>query len=354
MRIAENEREKDAAWEFEAAHAKAHFMQSREWAAVKSNWQNEIITADDGRGSITGMMSVFVRRIPVFGNLIYCPRGPVVDGWNIDALAQLTEGARELIKKYSAVGIRAEPDFEEGDGNFIRRMGELGWRTFPCKDAHDMIQPRSLFRLDLAGRTEEEVISGFHKKLRYNAGLAARRGVRIVPGVREDLDAFCRIMDVTAKRDGFVPRTKEYYYRIFDSFPARSCELLLAEYEGDVIAGGIFINHGGRTCYLYGASSDEHRSLMPCHLMHLEAIRRALSRGDDVYDLRGFLECTDDDGPGAGLYRFKKQFGGRLVRLVGEMYLTERREKYSLYRRTERIYRRAVPLLAKARDAFGQ
>ena len=45
---------------------------------------------------------VWIRKIPIFGNIMYSARGPVCDVHNIEVLKQLTEGAKLLAKKYNA------------------------------------------------------------------------------------------------------------------------------------------------------------------------------------------------------------------------------------------------------------
>ncbi len=44
-----------------------------------------------------------------------------------------------------------------------------------AKDFKDEIQPRFVFRLDIKGKTEEEVMAGFHQKWRYNIRLALKK-----------------------------------------------------------------------------------------------------------------------------------------------------------------------------------
>ena len=73
----------------------------------------------------------------------------------------------------------------------------------------------------------------------------------------------------------------------------------------------------------------------PAHVLEPS---EALHRGDEVYDLRGFLEITDENNPNSGLYRFKKQFGGELVRLIGEVYFAYKPVTYALYRKAEKLY----------------
>lgn len=328
-------------------HPAGHFLQSPEWAGVKTNWKNEILLTQDARGRVRGAMSFLIRPVPLFGNLIYCPRGPVCDPWDRETLSELTVGCWELMDKYNAFGVRLEPDVSENDGAFRANMTALGWKFRPAGDALDTVQPRSLFRLDLRGKTEEEIFSGFHKKLRYNIRLAQRHGVEVTEGTREDLKEFAALSDVTARRDGFLGRSIQYYRRMWDSLGPDKISLLMARAGGETLAAGLFIHYSHKTWYAYGASSDEKRNMMACHLLQWEAIRRALSRGDRLYDLRGYLENEE-----TGLYRFKSQFGADVARLVGETYLTDHPIKYALARRAERLLRKTYRVRSYIRKKF--
>lgn len=347
MRIAAGEQDYQAFQDYLERCGRCHFAQSPLWAGVKIGWDYRLVLAEGPGGEITGGAGILIRRLPVFGNLMYCPRGPVCGSGDLDAMEQITQGVRALMREHRAFALRAEPDVPCDDPLWQGNMQRLGWRFRPIRDSRDTVQPRSVFRLNLAGRTEEDILSGFHKKLRYNIRLAQRHGVTVTEGARRDLDAFAALMSVTAARDGFTARDPVYYYRLWDALGEQRVCLLLAHYEDELVAGGLFVHMGGKTWYLYGASSNEHRNMMPCPLLQWEAIRRALARGDSIFDLRGFLEITDETDPRGGLYRFKRQFGGDLVRLVGEAYLTDAPLKYALYRRAERLYRVMAPRLEK-------
>ena len=339
MRLVGNDTDMELAERFCENHPMGHFMQSTKWAGVKSNWENEIVVAEGSSGEITGVLSVLIRKIPVFGNLMYCPRGPVCDIHDADALRQLTEGAAFLARWYGAMALRMEPDVPEGDGAFRTIMESLGYQIRDkVKSSFDLIQPRSVFRIDLRGKTEEEVFAGFHKKLRYNIRLAQRRGVEVREGTKADLPVFYRLMEETARRDGFIIRPMAYYRRVWDELGPEHVKLMLACLDGRAVAAAMPVHYARRTWYLYGASATVGRSSMPCHLLQWEMIRDALHRGDEVYDLRGFLEITDENDPNSGLYRFKKQFGGELVRLIGEVYFAYKPVTYALYRKAEKLY----------------
>ena len=290
MRYVTDERSRREYTEFLSRHERCNFQQSVEWAAVKSNWKNEIVLAEDGQGRITGGMSILIRKIPFFGNLMYCARGPVCDTHDQSSLRQLIEGAELLAWKYDAMALRMEPDVSAGDGDFRAIVESLGCKVRDgSRHARDVIQPRSVFRLDIRGKSEAELMAGFSAKLRYNIRLAQRRGVSVREGTREDLPAFYELMRETARRDRFLARPLEYFQRIWDEMGPEHMTLLLAYFQDEPIAGAISIFYGDKTWYAYGASSDRHRSVMPNYLLQWEMIRRAAARGDGVYDLRGVL-----------------------------------------------------------------
>ena len=352
MRFASDEASKRQYTEFLTAHPRCNFQQSVEWARVKNCWTNEIILAEDEAGNITGGLSVLIRRVPFFGDLMYCARGPVCDTGDQDALRQLTQGAAILAKKYHAMALRMEPDVPEDDEAFRSIMEGLGYAFRDrVRDSRDVIQPRQVFRLDIGGRTEEEIMAGFNRKLRYNIRLAMRRGVQIREGTREDLAVFHRLMEETGRRDGFLTRPLSYFQRVWDELGPEHVTLLLACYDGQPIAGSIPIFYGNKTWYAFSASSAAHRDLMPNYLLQWEMIRRAVARGCQIYDLRGVLENAD---PSNGLYLFKSHFGGKLTSFTGEVTMPYRPAVYRLYRLAERSYMRLRGQTASVLRRLGQ
>ena len=72
-----------------------------------------------------------------------------------------------------------------------------------------------------------------------------------------------------------------------------------------------------RAWYVYGASRAVHREKMPNHLLQWEAMRWAREQGCTVYDMWGAPDVLDESDPLWGVYRFKRGFGGELVRHIG-------------------------------------
>lgn len=267
--------------------------------------------------------------------------GPVCDLHNGEILKDLKEGADELAKKYKAFVLRMEPDVEKDDQKFREIVTDLGFKIKDdSKDFKDEIQPRFVFQLDLRGKDKDTIFSEFQSKTRYNVRLATKKGVEIKEGTREDLKIFHDIMVETGKRDNFLIRSLSYFEKMYDELaPNGHMKVLMAYHEGQAISGIIPIIYGNKTWYLYGASSNNKRNLMPNYLLQWTMIQEAIDRGDDMYDFRGVSGVVDENHPQYGLYRFKKGFNARFVEFIGEVYLPYKPLKYKLYKFSEKAFR---------------
>ena len=115
MRFVTDEKSEQEYKDFLSNHERCNFQQSPEWAKVKTSWKSETILAEDSNGKIIGAVNVLIRKIPIFGNIMYSSRGPICDIHDEKVLRQLTEGIKELAKKYKAIVYKAEPDIESSD-----------------------------------------------------------------------------------------------------------------------------------------------------------------------------------------------------------------------------------------------
>ena len=88
MRFVTDEKSKQEYEEFLQSHERCNFQQSTRWAKVKSSWKNEIVLAEDENGKIIGAVNVLIRKIPIFGNIMYSSRGPICDNHNIEIMKQ--------------------------------------------------------------------------------------------------------------------------------------------------------------------------------------------------------------------------------------------------------------------------
>lgn len=293
-------------------------MQSPQWAEVKSFWENEVVTVEDEKGNIKGSMSLLIRKIPILPfTIMYSPRGPVCDSHDAQTIKGLLEKCRLLAKKYKSYVLKMDPDIEIEDTQFEQIVKDIGFKVSRGLKNYEGIQPRFVFRLDLRNKTEDEIMQDFHHKVRYNIRLSERKGVVIKTGSREDVEIFHRMIVETGIRDNFVVRGKEYYEKVFDVFSPDHVRVFLAYYEDKPIAGTVAILYGNKCWYLYGASIDEHRNLMPNYLLQWNMIKWAIESGCDIYDFRGVPGDTDESNPMYGLYKFKVGFKGKFTEFIG-------------------------------------
>ena len=169
--------------EFEAfvrRHPKGHLQQSWEWSRQKSYWLFQGIVVRDESKEIKGAMSVLIRRIPLTPwTLMYAARGPVCDIHNKEMLACLLEGAKVLAKKHHSYVLKLDPDITFDETEFMEHMKALGFVLAPKAPNFENIQPQYVMRLDIEGKTEDEVMAMFKPKTRYNIRVAIKKGVEV-------------------------------------------------------------------------------------------------------------------------------------------------------------------------------
>lgn len=305
--------------DFIMSHPKGHFAQSSLWAKQKPQWKWEAIVSRNGEGRIVGSLAVLIRKVPGTPfTLMYGCRGPVCDLDDEKTLADLCGGAKQLAKEYKSYALKLDPDVPSSNTDFIRIMEGLGFKITSGGKNFEAIQPKYVFRLNIKGKTEDELMAQFHSKTRYNIRLAQRKGVTVELRGQEAIGDFSRLMLETGVRDGFVTRNADYFSAMLENL-GQHARLYMAYYEGQAIGGTLAIWFGDKVWYLYGASSNEHRNLMPNYLLQWHMICWAVENGCRIYDFRGVSGDISEDNPLYGLYKFKKGFNGEFTEFIGEL-----------------------------------
>jgi lipid II:glycine glycyltransferase (peptidoglycan interpeptide bridge formation enzyme) len=340
------------------------FLQTPAWGEVKSEWQRESIGWFDGGGRLVGAALVLYRRLPrLKRSLAYLPEGPVIDWAAEDLDDWLTVMTRHL-RARGAFGIRMGPPVVTrrwsaatvkkaiADGS-PRRLGDVppdaaeetgarvlsllraeGWRPLAADEGFSVGQPQYVFQVPLQGRSEEDVLAGMNQLWRRNIKKAAKSGVEVTQGTREDLPEFHRIYAETAQRDGFTPRPLAYFQKMFDVLLAEDPDrirLYLARHEGDLVAATTWVRVGDHTWYSYGASTTHKRDVRGSNAVQWRMIQDAMSAGASVYDLRGITDTLDENDPHIGLIQFKVGTGGEAVEYAGEWDLPISRPLYKAF-----------------------
>jgi peptidoglycan pentaglycine glycine transferase (the first glycine) len=320
----------DRAWDnWVASHRYGHLLQTDAWATLKSRfgWERQHVAVDEA-GELVAGAQILYRWLPVdrpWGRLVsiaYVPKGPVVDWRDSKRVHQVLAAITAAARRHRAIFVRIEPHLEEGELPTVPAMlSAAGFHP-----SRQTIQPRRTILVDISG-AEDQILMAMKQKTRYNMRLAARKDVVVREGNSEDLAAFNRLMRATGERSDFGVHSAAYYetaYRLFA--PAGHLALLMAEYQEQPLAALMAFALGETAWYFYGASSDDERQRMPTYLLQWEAIRWARTKGCIEYDLWGVpdeneetleADLTSHSEGLWGVYRFKRGFGGKVVRWVG-------------------------------------
>ena len=320
MQVGESRIPSSEEWDDSVLRQDGHLLQSWGWGEFKSGfgWEAErIAVRDDATGELKGTAQVLMRRLPL-GSMAYVPKGPVADPKDRETWVRLLRVLRDEGQARRVTFLKVEPDWE-GEHPLAQLFEEEGFRV-----SGQTIQPPTTIVVNLEG-DEHEILRRMKPKTRYNIGLAERKGVIIREGKLEDVALFYKLMVETKERDAFGIHEEEYYRGAWQFFAPDDCvRLFLAYHADEPLAGLMAFAFGSRAYYLYGASSDRHRNLMPNHLLQWRAMLWARQRGCTSYDLWGIPDEAGEDeedmeevlsrGGLWGVYRFKRGFGGRVVR----------------------------------------
>ena len=244
-------------------------------------------------------------------------------------------------RRRGAILLKIEPGLGLDGADFAR----LGFRPSP-----QTIQPPRTIVLDLSG-DDEAILARMNQGTRRNIRKSARFEVAIRQGTRDDVPRFNALLAETGDRNEFGVHAPDYYQRAYDLFaPEGRAALTLGSYGGQDLAGVMVFRLGDWAWYFYGASSDRERQRMASYGVQWAGIQWAKAGGARYYDLYG----VHDAGPQEleaqfearsdglwGVYRFKRGWGGDVLRGAGAWDRVYRPAIYAAYRLAVRLLRRA-------------
>ncbi len=318
-----NVNEKDKYNSFVEKHSQGHFLQLWEWGQVKKGmgWEFLPLVVEE-KDEIKASLLILKRRLPLPGLnkcIFYSPRGPVVDIGDEELCQTLFAGAKKIAKEHGAIFLKIDPDVKKEHKPFSHILTKCGFKKNETGLDFEGVQPNFVFRLDIKP-DEETLLANMHSKWRYNIRLAERKGVTIREvHSKEELKVFYEVLVETAQRDKFLIRGYEYFEWIWDYMVEGGyAKVFLGEYEGQTVAATLAMLTGDKVWYLYGASSNEYRNVMPNYLIQWTMIQWAKKHNCTLYDFRGVSGDIDESNPLYGLYRFKKGFNGEFTEFIGE------------------------------------
>ena len=325
----------------------AHILQTGEWRTLKEayGWHGFHYVRRE-RNQIVAAALVLKREISALPELLrtpvlYVPKGPLLLDWSDQNLrGRILSDLKNIARDHSAMFIKIDPDVQVGVGeteeivdsgdypgrSLLEHLRRDKWQYSP-----DQIQFKNTVVISLV-EPEDELLSRMKQKTRYNIRLASRKGVKTRIGTKADFDMLYRMYAETSVRDDFVIRDAGYYKKLWSIFAeARMVDPIIAEVDGNPVAGLVLFYFARRAYYLHGMSRPVHREKMPNYLLQWEAMRRAKKLGCLQYDLWGAPEQLVEEDPLWNVYRFKAGFGGEYVRHIGAWDLVNKPLVYWLF-----------------------
>lgn len=309
----------DTAWDaFVRQHPRAHILQLSAWGTLKATqgWRVGRIALTNTDGNIIAGAQWLLRALPFrLGTLAYLPYGGYVthnSQWRplLDAIQTYASLDNARFLKWEP-GIQSDtpPD-----------MTSWGFHISP----HRVQPPRTLI-IDITP-PEDAIMARMNQGTRRKIRKSYKSDIHYYHATADDVARFSDLMQTTGERNQFGVHQGDYYRHAYDLFVPTDATLILAEHEGDLLAGNFVFGIGENAYYLYGASSNHKRDLMASYGVQWEGIQWAKHRGYRYYDMWGvpdedtaILEANfqhRSDGLW-GVYGFKRGWGGEIVRAVG-------------------------------------
>lgn len=121
---------------------------------------------------------------------------------------------------------------------------------------------------------------------------------------------YCRLNALTRRKHGVPPQPHRFFETLWAQLrPRGAVEILMAEYDGQVVAAIVLLAYRETVSYAYGASDQSYLRFAPNHALFDTAIAWAAERGYSYFD---FGRTAPDN---QGLMEFKHQWGAEFLPL---------------------------------------
>lgn len=272
------------------------FYYNQAWLALISKLYGYTaipLTTTDSEGHYTGFLPLYSLQSPLTGrHLVALPFSD-----HAPLLAKDESCANELIDR--AIHLAQQ-----------QRAKYLEFRTGinPVLSSHPKLMESNLYVSWLLPLTADPKTawSGLRKPVQRQIKKSQGNGVKVRTAEKsEDMLHFYRLhLQTRSKKHGMPTQPLRFFSELWNAFAASgTMQLLLAEYEGNVIASMILLTRGSTIRYAYGASDERYLHLAPNNLLMWEAIRWSCTHGYQTLDL-GRTSCDNE-----GLMEFKRRWG---------------------------------------------
>lgn len=215
---------------FEKDHIYGSFYQTSKWANLKSKygWSYSYVGVKDNGIILAGAL-LLKKKVFKGINIMYSPRGLLLDYNNKDLLKTFTFELKKYAKKNRAIFVKIDPYviYKERDnfGNLINNgidnsnarneLIKLGYK-YKSDGAH--LQPNLAFSLSLKNKTIDEIFNNMEPTTRKMIRKNEKMGIYCRKIKIDELKLFTDVMNNTSERREFIDRPYEYYLNMMETF----------------------------------------------------------------------------------------------------------------------------------------
>lgn len=282
---------------------------------------------------------ILVKKLPLNRTMLYSPMINEVQVERLENKGLRTEFLGEvnkIAKENNSIFYRLELNIDKTNPKAYGLSPKS-----PFIPSFEEMQPLHNWLVDLT-QTEEEILAGMKQKGRYNIKISQKSELTMTSSnvAGKELEAFYESYALTGKRHKITYRGKAYFESLLEILGSNDyCRVYTVWHGKTALASAVITYFDKSALYLYGGSSELHREMNAPYLLHWEIMREAKERGCLEYN---FLGVAPDDSPKhswAGITRFKKQFGGYQVDILGCFDLPLRKLEYAVFKVMEKIRR---------------
>ena len=228
---------------FAETHPYGSFHQAINWGKLKAKngWDYFLLGIKKGDEVIAAAL-VLKKKLAFGYCLLYSPRGFLLDYEDDLVLITFTDGMRHFGKKQHAIFVKIDPCVINKERNIdgdivnngidnthiVNKLKMLGYKHNGFNLYMEDLQPRWAFCIDLANKTEEEVLNNMESKTRQLIHKNEKNCVRTREIGVSELELFTKIMEHTATRRGFIDRPYSYYKNMLEIL-GDNAKILIAE-----------------------------------------------------------------------------------------------------------------------------
>lgn len=372
-----------------------HFMQSYEWGIAQAKtrgYENIYVGLKDDNNKLVAATLLLKKRTPFKMCYFYAPRGYTMNFRDNKVLEEFTKGLKNFLKEENAIYLKLDPPLcyheinidgttkENGKNNYqiFNNFLNLGYIHKGFNKLYERNQPRYTFRTYFKNYQDLEEIkskmsSSFTKTLKrsYNYNMVINES--------NSIDKFYELIKIVSNKDNFHEYSKDYYQTIFDELkkegyikvfnaeinPSKIITKLESELENEkkdnrkekiekdidyfkninkdenIIIGSLVCTYSKNGAWsLYIGNDDTALYTGAVNRLYYEFIKDAYENNYEYFDLFGVVGDPETKCKNlAGIYEYKKKFGGEYIEFIGEFDLVNKKFWYYVLPILLKIYR---------------